>query len=521
MAERIKTLSNMAINDQEHSLTARTSWLLLAKTLGYIFSFALPLMLVRWLNQAEFGLYKQVFLIVGSTILILPLGFHMSAYYYLPRETHRRGQVVFNILLFYMITIGAVCLVILLRPSVLAKILGGQELPTYAGLISLVVLTWGCSSFLETVALANQEIKLAAIFIVTFNLSRAVFMIGAVVMFDSFKALLYASAFHGGLQLLTLLIYVRVRFGRFWREFDWALLRAQLSYALPLGIAATILHFQVDLDKFFVSKQLGAAALAVYSIGCFNIPLFFLISDAVGSVMIPRVTSLEKLGERREIVMLLARMIRKLSAIALPLYALLLIVGPDFIVVLFTTTYIASWPIFAVNLAQIPLSVLTSAYDPVLRAYAGQRYFLLSVRILLLSLQGVALWYGTKAFGMLGAVSIVIGIGIIERIVVSVRVSRLLGLTRRDLPLLKDVGKVLIAVSLASCVTLLTRRLVSGSGSLFALTVCSTVFSVCYALALLLLGVLTPQERTIIRQSLGMLRRSVFGPREQDFLAGG
>jgi len=510
----------MATDARDHSLTARATLLLLAKTLGYIFSFALPLMLVRRLNQAEFGLYKQLFLIVGSTILILPLGFHMSAYYYLPREPQRRGQIVFNILLFYMLTIGAACLVIALRPSVLATMLGGQELPLYAALISLVVLTWGCSSFLETVALANQEIKLAAIFIVTFNFTRAVFLIGAVVMLGSFKALLYASVLQGGLQLLALLIYVRLRFGTFWREFDWALLRAQLSYALPLGIAATILHFQMDLDKFFVSKQLGAAALAVYSIGCFNIPLFFLLSEAVGSVMIPRVTSLEKLGERREIVLLLARMMRKLSAIALPLYALLLIVGPDFIVVLFTTTYIASWPIFAVNLAQIPLSVITSAYDPVLRAYAEPRYFLLSVRILLLALQGVTLWYVTKPFGMLGAVSIVIGVGLIERIIVSVRVGHLLGLTRRDLLLLKDVVKLLLAVALASCVTVLTRRLVGELSPLFALTVCGTVFSVCYALALLLLGVLTSQERTIIRQRIGTLR-SLFGHREQDSLAGG
>ncbi len=232
-------------------------------------------------------------------------------------------------------------------------------------------------------------------------------------------------------------------------------------------------------------------------------------------------TYLAKLGERREIVLLLARMMRKLSAIALPLYALLLIVGPDFIVVLFTTTYIASWPIFAVNLAQIPLSVITSASDPVLRAYPEQRYFLLSVRVLLLALLGVALWYGTKPFGMVGAVSIVILVSVIERIIVSVRVGCLLGLTRRDFVLLMDVVKLLIAVALASCVTVLTRRLVSGLSPLFVLTVCGTVFSVCYALALLLLGVLTSQERTIIRQRIGMLRRSLFGPRKQDSLARG
>ncbi|HEX8163316.1 MAG TPA: oligosaccharide flippase family protein [Pyrinomonadaceae bacterium] len=501
------------------SLTAHATWMLLAKTLGYVFSFALPLLLVRRLNQEEFGLYKQVFLIVGSAVLILPFGFHMSAYYYLPREGERKGLIVFNILLFYLLVIGAACAAILLRPSLLSAILGGQELTAYAPLVALIVLTWGCSSFLETVAVANQEIRLATIFIVTSNLTKTAFMIGAVVVFGSFRALLYASILQGALQLITLLIYLRRRFGRFWRGFDRSLLRAQLSYALPLGVAATILRFQIDLDNFFVSKQLGAAALAVYSIGCFNIPLFFLISDAIGSVMIPRVSSLQKAGARREIVELLARMIRKLSAIALPFYALLLVVGPQFIVVLFTTKYIASWPIFAINLAQIPLSVITSAYDPVLRAYAEQRYFLLRARVVLVALLAVALWFGTRRFGMIGAVSIVVAASVVERVIISLRVGRLLGVTRRDWALLKDVGKLLVASAFAACVTLLARKLAADLNAFILLGLCGVVFSICYLLALLILGVLTPQEQTIIKRWVALARRYLSGTKEQDSLA--
>jgi len=72
-----------------------------AKTVAYAFNFALPLVLVRRLNQHEYGLYKQVFLIVGTAVITLPVGFGMSAYYFLPRE-EARGRVVLNILLFYL-----------------------------------------------------------------------------------------------------------------------------------------------------------------------------------------------------------------------------------------------------------------------------------------------------------------------------------------------------------------------------------------------------------------------------------
>ena len=66
-----------------------------ARTIAFVSNVALPLVLVRRLNQHEFGLYKQVFLIVGSAVITLPVGFTMSAYYFLPRE-EAKGRIVLN-----------------------------------------------------------------------------------------------------------------------------------------------------------------------------------------------------------------------------------------------------------------------------------------------------------------------------------------------------------------------------------------------------------------------------------------
>ena len=74
--------------------------------------------------------------------------------------------------------------------------------------------------------------------------------------------------------------------------------------------------------------------------------------------------------ERRqgEIVQLIARMMRKLAAVYFPLYAGLLVTGREFVTVLFTERYDASWPIFAVNLTLIPLCILTAAWAEVSRS---------------------------------------------------------------------------------------------------------------------------------------------------------
>jgi hypothetical protein len=65
----------MSVSPLGSSLTVRTSWLVAAKTVAFAFTIAIPLLLVRRMPQHEFGLYKQVFLIVNSAVSMLPLVF--------------------------------------------------------------------------------------------------------------------------------------------------------------------------------------------------------------------------------------------------------------------------------------------------------------------------------------------------------------------------------------------------------------------------------------------------------------
>src|SRR5208282_6445174 len=91
------------------SLAWRVSWLTFAKTVGFAFSMALPLLLVRRMDREQYGLYKQAFLLVTTAMTVLPLGVPMSAFYFLPRETTRRRETVLNIMLFHVAVGGMAC----------------------------------------------------------------------------------------------------------------------------------------------------------------------------------------------------------------------------------------------------------------------------------------------------------------------------------------------------------------------------------------------------------------------------
>ncbi|HJR05849.1 MAG TPA: lipopolysaccharide biosynthesis protein [Pyrinomonadaceae bacterium] len=500
---------------QQQSLTARAAWVMLAKTLAFLFAFALPLLLVRRLDQTTFGLYKQVFLLVDTSVSMLALGFGMSAFYFLPREPERRHQVVFNILIFLTTIGGLTFLTLTLRPDLVVRLLNAPPLAELAPLVGLVIMLWMISYFLETVVVANQELKLASALIVGSRLTKSLFLITAAISFPSVRALVYAAILQGALQVLVLLVYLRSRFGRFWRGFEWAMMRRQIAYVLPLGISAEVFLAYSYLDNYFVSHRFDSATYAIYAIGCFNIPLVGILSDAIGQVMIPRLSYLQKENRRREIVELVARMMRKLAFVFLPLYAFLLVVARDFITLLFTKQYLAAWPIFAINLTLIPLAILASANDPVMRAYAEHRFFLLRVRVALLVVFVCAVWFGVGRFGLVGAITAAIAVNFLERIITAHKAARILGVRAADAALFKDVGKLAAAAMVAGLAAWLLRAFLVDARPFFVVAACGAVFSIVYLAAVVLFDVPTAEERARVRQKLSRTTTEGGAPEER------
>jgi O-antigen/teichoic acid export membrane protein len=462
----------------EESLTWRVSWLTCAKTVGFVFSIALPLLLVRRMDRVEYGLYKQMFLLVTTAMTVLPLGVPMSAFYFLPREKTRRRETVLNIVLFHVAVGSLACAALALFPSMLTAIFGDARLAPYSVWIGFTILFWITGAFLDMVPVANDEVRLASAFIVGIQASRALLFVGAILFFGTLRSLLAAAILHGVVQTVVLLCYLESRFTGFWRAFDWRMLRDQLSYAIPLGAAGLLMIVQTDLHNYFVSNRFGPALFAVYSLGTLQLPLMGLIWEATNSVLITRVSLLQKHNEARQIVLLIARAARKLAAVYFPVYVFLMVAGREFIRVLFTARFADSWPIFAVNLTLLPLGIVL--LDPLYRAFERQRYFLLRLRLALAAVLMVALWFFTARLGLLGVIAVVMTIAILERVVMAIHFCRLLGVTARDVILLRDIGQLAIAALAAGVVAEVLRLSLSRATALTVLAACGGAFAAVY-----------------------------------------
>lgn len=433
------------------SLKQQSAWLLAAKLIAFVFSFALPLLIVRSLTQSAVGQYREAFLVITNAVILLPLGFSMSAFYFLARETERRGAAILNILLFNFLVGGLAAITLFIFPSLIGDFFMTEELTRLGPIIGVVIWISIFSAFLETSALANSEVKWATYFIVLSSFSKTLLMGGAVIIFASVEAFIYAAIIQSAIQTIILLFYLRSRFPGFWRGFDGRFFIEQAKYAIPFGLTSILWAAQNDIHNYFVVYKFSDVDFAIYSYGCFQLPLIGMLSESVSSVLIPRMNTLQQSGDRDEMIRLTARAMQKLALIYFPIYVFLMITAGTFVTTLFTHQYERSVPIFMINLTILPFGVLIT--DPIVRSYKELGRVFLLTRILVLTLLISLLYFSLGSIGLVGIITAAVGAILLEKFIGETMIVRKLGLGLQHLRLLKAVGKTAASSVFAGVVT--------------------------------------------------------------------
>jgi O-antigen/teichoic acid export membrane protein len=349
---------------------------------------------------------------------------------------------------------------------------------------------------------ARQDVVASTFFIIASQASKTVIFIIAAISAGSVRALIDAAIVQGVIQICVLLVYLRAKFPGFWSGFDWQTLQTQASYALPLGLSGLVLKFQSDLPHYFVAHAFGASEYAIFTVGVFNLPLVGLLRESVGSVMLPRVSRLEQEQDRFQILELVSRVARKLALFYFPMYVFLMVVGHEFITVLFTRQYLASWPIFAVYLLVIPFGVIV--LDPITRAYADQRFFLLKLRVALFAITIAVFAVGVRRLGLVGTVAFMVAVQVAGTFGAGIRLSHVMGLRARDFARFAVLGRIGGAALAAGIVSAATRLALVQAGPYYILVACAMTYTATYAAAILAGGILESSEWALLR---GLMRR--------------
>ncbi len=445
--------------NQPPRLAVQAFWLTASKFVAAMLNIGLPVLLVRLMAQTEYGIFKEAFLFVATATNVATFGVGMSAFYFMPRHPERGGQIALNIIVYNFIAGWIPLAVILAYPQVLEKLFRTNALEPMGVLLGFLVLVTLTSSLVQQIPTAMQDVKYSTIFIVGTQTARAILIAAAALAFRSVRSIVVAALITQLLSVATLFWYLDERFPRFWTHFDWAFFKEQLAYALPYGAFGMLWVIQKDLDNYFVSASLGPKDYAIYAVGWVDVPLLTLVLESVVSVMIVRISALQKEGRKADIRYLTASASTRLGTFQFPLFAILLLAGHDLIVLLYTRTYERSANIFFVTLLLLPTTVLL--LDPVVRAYQELRNFLLGTRIVFFGGLFLVLFPVVRHYGMMGAAIAAVAAQIIERMLIAWKATRVVEATFADLRLYYDLFKVIGITAVAALVAYVLRNLIS------------------------------------------------------------
>ena len=420
--------------------------LMIGRTLGSAVSFLVPLVLVRTFDQAEFGTYKQLFLVYFSLYGIAQIGMAESLFYFVPLSPLEAGRCVWNSVL-SLAGAGALCLGLLCAIAArVAAWLSNAEIAPRLPMIGGLLLFMLASSVLEIVLTSRKRFVWTSVAYAGSDVLKAALFVLPVLLFRRLDALLVGALVFGLTRCGAALLYLKREFGASLRP-DATVLRRQLSYAVPFGMAAAVAILESNFHQYAVSHLFDAATFAVYSVGCLQIPLVDLVAGSACNVMMVRMAEALRDGREVSVVTAWRETTRKLASVFFPFVGLLVVTAPELVRVLFTERYAASVPIFVIWSITILLAVLQ--VDGVLRAYAETR-FLLMMYVIKLALIAASIGWLISELHLAGAVlATVLAIVVAKGLALARIKARLRVPLSRLLPW-SDLGRVGAAAGLAA-----------------------------------------------------------------------
>src|SRR5688500_16881943 len=443
---------------------------------GVAIAFAIPLVLARTFDQAEFGTYKQLFLIYATLFGLAQVGMAESLYYFVPREPSEAGRHAANAIAALALR-GLLCVTALfaLRSQVAAW-LSTPELAPHLVALGLFLALMLISAVFEIVLISRKKPGTAAWAYALSDIARAAcFVVPAALAYGLRGVMAGAVLFAATRAVITAITL--------WREFrselriDARVLARQLAYALPFALAVGIEVLHVNWHQYAVAANVDAATFAVYAVGCLQVPVIDLIVTSAVNVMMVEMAVLKE----RDIAAARALWHDTMSRLAFmifPVAAFLIVMAYDIIILLFTSTYAASAPIFMLWSLTMLASVLV--VDGVLRVFAQTKYLVLqnlAQLILVVALAGPLL----SLFGLVGAVLATLLAAAVVKTAAVVRISRLMGVTVSTALPYRRLATAAMCAAIAAAPTFAIAK-GSQLPPLLALPAAAVVYAMAYAL---------------------------------------
>ena len=376
----------------------------IGKIAAMVAQFVMPMFLTRYLSKADYGTYAQFYLVQGFLGSILCFGIQSNPYYFYPGSSElRKKHIIWNTFLLLLL-FGVVGSSALFIPFVNEWLLKNETLNNLLPIVLASVIFFIPTNLIDALAVVKNNKSLAVVYHPASIIIKIIAVISFALIFKSIEAII------GSILLLNIIMFLIVLICviKFYpikkneKPISLPLLKEQLKYAIPFGVAVILSTTCNQVDKIMCVNYLTVEEYAIYSVAFFGIPGVMQIYDSLCLVNIMNMSAAYKEGAIETVKSLYKRFVVQTLSFSLPVIGIVCLFSPQIITFLFSEKYIDSVPFFRLYVLTFILGMVGSG--TILRAVGKTR---LSMRAFALStIICIPLtFFAIREYGIWGAIS--------------------------------------------------------------------------------------------------------------------
>ncbi|ABR30230.1 hypothetical protein SU69_01885 [Thermosipho melanesiensis] len=352
------------------SIKKSSTILLVSRFVKTLIDIISVMILSRYLEIADYGIYRQIVISQQLVVSVLTLGIPNAALYYL--SSKKEKEYLINL---YTMLFSISFLVLLISPILTNlfylnfKVIFFRKNELIIGLIySLSIF----SSVAENVLVALNKIKNVAVYAL---IPTTFWLVGLLVLYTSKYTVqniltLMILRYLVGIILLVMFTYKEINF----RFLNIKKIRDILVFGIPIGLSSMLGILNKNVDKLIVGYFVNNTDFAVFSNGAYEIPFLSLITSSLYTVLIPQMAKLNEIKDTKNIKKLWLRAGNIMITIMIPLASTFIFFSKPFILFMFSNKYLDSVEYFRIY--QIMLYFRIYVYGSVFVATKNSKLYL-------------------------------------------------------------------------------------------------------------------------------------------------
>lgn len=410
------------------------------KLLAMAAQFVMPMFLTRFLTKADYGLYAQFYLSLNFLGSILCFGIQSNLFYFYDKKHDiEQSQVVWNTFI-ATIVMGFLGVSILFIP-VIGEYFLGQNLYQYLYIFVICLFFFIPSHIINTLPVVRKDKITTTLYPPSDIILKIILVITFALIFKSIKSIFIAISILQIAIVFFLFIYINRHYPITRNLVSGSILKEQLAYSIPFGIAVALNTVCARIDKLVCISYLTIEEYATYSIAFFGIPGIMQIYDSICQVNVQNMASVKE-NDSKSIIQMYKSFVVKTLSFSLPIILIVFLFSEQIIEFLFTDKYLDATPYFQLYILTFIVGMLGSG--TILRAIGKTRYsmyaYLASAIICIPFTYILIINYGING----AIISAMINVMLPKMLQIAIEMRLLKTPFRKYFPL-KNVAKILIA----------------------------------------------------------------------------